>query len=392
MNKKEIISADPYVLYDEKQNCYYCYSTNDGKNKAFSIHKSYNLIDWEFVNYALDLSHPNIWGKDWFWAPECYYNPNNNHYYLFYSARVKDDLTLKYFFEDNYEETCKIGIAVSESPEGPFVNITNEPLDYSPYDFDYLHINAISDCVFELKDNKLLADAPKGSYIPAIDANLFFVDNRMILYFSRCCYRNCRYDDEYQCFIESSNVACVELDTEWWFDKDAKTMPKIKEEYITFDENQHRRDKFITLISYQKEAQSWENAHVNDYHLYEKQRRNRRWSEGSTIFQMEINGESKYCITYSCNCYEDGDYAVGIAFADNPFGPFKKYDLNPIIKAYDGGVCSTGHGSIVYHNGEMYYFLHARTCVGQPRILCYTKLIIDNGKVSASDIVVCNLI
>ena len=103
MNKKEIISADPYVLYDEKQNCYYCYSTNDGKNKAFSIHKSYNLIDWEFVNYALDLSHPNIWGKDWFWAPECYYNPNNNHYYLFYSARVKDDLTLKYFFEDNYE-------------------------------------------------------------------------------------------------------------------------------------------------------------------------------------------------------------------------------------------------------------------------------------------------
>ena len=95
--KNVVISADPYVLFDEKTDTYYCYSTNDGVNKAFSIHKSKNLLDWEFVDYALDLNHKNIWGKDWFWAPECYYNPNNQHYYLFYSARVKDDLAHKYF-------------------------------------------------------------------------------------------------------------------------------------------------------------------------------------------------------------------------------------------------------------------------------------------------------
>ena len=392
MKKNVIISADPYVMFDEKRQCYYCYSTNDSENKAFSIHKSTNLQDWVFVNYALDLTHPNIWGKDWFWAPECYYNSNNNHYYLFYSARVKNELTTKYFFEEDYEESCKIGIAVSKSPEGPFVNLTSEPLDFSPFDFDYLHINDIADNVFELEDNLLLAKASQGSYIPAIDANLFIDHNRMVLYFSRCCYRNCRYDDEFKRFIEASNVACVELDTAWWFDKEAKMMPTIKKEYITYDEKGRRRDKFITLISYQTEAQAWENAHVDDYNIYQKKRKNRRWSEGGTTFPLVIDGKIKYGMTYSCNCYEDSDYAVGIAFADNPMGPFKKYELNPIIKAIDGGVCSTGHGSLVYHNEEWYYFLHARLDVGQPRILCYTKLFFQNSQILSDEIVVCNSI
>ena len=265
--KNIIISADPYVRYDEKSNCYYCYSTNDDVNKAFSIHKSVNLVDWSFVGYALDLTHKNIWGKDWFWAPECYFNPNNGYYYLFYSARVKNELTEKYFINPTYEESCKIGIAVSKSPEGPFVNITNEPLDYSPYDFDYLNVEHPN--IFTLDSDVLSANASKGNYIPAIDANLYFENDKMYFYFSRCCYCNCRYDEEYSRYIEASNVACVELDTTWWFDKEAKTMPKIKEEYITYH-NGHRRDKFVSLISYQLEPQAWENAHVDDFNKYIK--------------------------------------------------------------------------------------------------------------------------
>ena len=88
-----VLAADPFVLYDEVRKCYYCYATSGAKSlkekKAFYIYKSKDKIHWEFVNFALDLNHENIWGKDWFWAPECYFNPNNNHYYLFYSARLK---------------------------------------------------------------------------------------------------------------------------------------------------------------------------------------------------------------------------------------------------------------------------------------------------------------
>ena len=212
----------------------------------------------------------------------------------------------------------------------------------------------------------------------------------MYFYFSRCCYCNCRYDEEYSRYIEASNVACVELDTTWWFDKEAKTMPKIKEEYITYH-NGHRRDKFVSLISYQLEPQAWENAHVDDFNKYNGARKNRRWSEGSTLFPLVIDEKKVYCLTYSCNCYEDEDYSVGVAFATNPLGPFKKYELNPIIKE-DGNVCSTGHGSLILKDDKMYYFLHARLQKGDPRILCVTELeVLDNALVS-KDIKVCNLL
>lgn len=389
-NKKVIVSADPYVLYDQKRECYYCYSTNDALGKAFSIHKSYNLLDWEFVDYALDLNHKNIWGKDWFWAPECYYNSNNGHYYLFYSARVKDELAHKYFADSLYEETCKIGVAVSESPEGPFINITNEPMDFSPYDFDYLDVK--HEKLFELSSSEIVNNASKGNYIPAIDANLFIEDNKMVLYFSRCCYCNCRYDDEFNRFIEASNVACVELDSSWWYDKEAKSMPKIKDEYITYSEDGRRRDKFITLISYQTEPQAWENAHIDDFKKYNGKRKNRRWSEGSTTFKIKFNNQVKYALTYSCNCFEDEDYAVGIAFADSPTGPFKKYSNNPIIKAVVGGVCSTGHGSLIEKENRLLYFLHARRIKEEPRILCMTELVFDESKVESKEIEICNLV
>ena len=385
----EIYTADPFVIYDFKSGYYYCFGTNFVKDEAaFKIFKSKDKENWEFVNYALDLKHENIWGKDWFWAPECYYNPNNDHYYLFYSARVKNELTEKYFYDKNYLESCKIGVAVSKNIEGPYVNITKEPMDYSPYDFDY--INVESKDIFELTTDDIIHTSPVGSYIPTIDMNLLIEEKRIVLYFSRCCYRNCRFDYEFNRFIESSEVACVELETDWWFDPTATTMPRVKEEYITYDEVGRRRDKFITLINYRNQPQKWENEHVNDYFKYDKQRNNRRWSEGSTIFRLKVNGEEKYAITYSCNCFMDKDYAVGIAFSDSPFGPFKKYEYNPIISEKEG-VCSTGHGSLVIMDDELYYFLHGRTDVLKDRVLCYTTIKEKNGTVYSGKITVCNL-
>ena len=390
-NINELYTADPFVLYDEKSGYYYCFGTYHLKDKhAFKIFKSKDKDNWEFVNYALDLQHENIWGKDWFWAPECYYNPNNGFYYLFYSARVKDELTEKYFHDPNYVESCKLGVAVSKNVEGPYVNITNEPMDFSPFDFEYIDVDGVSN-IFELTTDDVIKSSPVGNYIPAIDVNLLIEDNRIVLYFSRCCYKNCRFDYEYNRFIEASEVACVELDTKWWFDPFAQTMPQIKNEYITYDSNHRRCDKFITLINYRDEPQKWENQHISDYFIYDKNRKNRRWSEGSTIFKMRLNGKMVYAITYSCNCYMDKDYAVGIAFSENPLGPFKKYENNPIIFEQEN-VCSTGHGSIVFEGNEVYYFLHGRLDVARDRILCYTKIKEDQGNVSSEKITVCNLI
>ena len=136
-----VIGADPFTLYDKNSGYYYIYSTsNESKNnRTFYIHRSTDLINFEFVDYALDLTKNN-WGKDWFWAPECYYNEKTKRYFLFYSARVKDEL-LEYYFNDNeFEEGLMIGCATSLSPTGPFVNIENRPINYRPFDNDFLDI------------------------------------------------------------------------------------------------------------------------------------------------------------------------------------------------------------------------------------------------------------
>ena len=150
------------------------------------------------------------------------------------------------------------------------------------------------------------------------------------MFYSRCCYRNCIFDEEYQKFIEESNIVAVELDTSWWFDKEAKTMPTIKKEYLSYNNNQ-RQDKFINIITYHNEKQAWENGHINDYDNNFGSKRNRRWSEGSTTFTKMLNGEKVYCITYSCNNYQNALYGVGIAFSKNALGPYKKYEKNTII-------------------------------------------------------------
>lgn len=391
-----VIGADPHILYDKHSGNYYCYATsNNGDNLQFYIYRSKDLVNWEKVGYALDTNHPNNWAKDWYWAPECYYNPHNNHYYLFYSALVKDELVEQYFGYKDYEECAKIGVAVSSSPEGPFENITNRPLDYYPYDKDYYDIDLITDNIF---DKAMTLEkgqqAPKGTYVSSIDVNLFFDDDgKMYLYYSRCCYHNCVYDEHLKKYIEESNILCVELTTDWWFDKNASKMPVIKDEYIGYNENKTlRRDKFHNIINYHMQPQDWENGHIDDYE--KKQRRNRRWAEGSTTFRITLNGQNRYGITYSCNCFENALYGVGVAFSDKPTGGFVKYAKNPIIHQNPSEqLYSTGHGTIVQKDGKIYYFFHGRDDVKKERILYVAEMVFDTlDDVQIKDIVKCNLI
>lgn len=387
--------ADPFVLFDPKSGYYYCYSTSEKNvnNKTFYIYKSKDKVNWEFVDNALDLTK-NCWGKDWFWAPECYYNPHNKLYYLFYGARVKDELCKKHFYEDNYIESSKLGVATSTSPEGPFVNITNEPIDFFPYDPDYLDI-----C--KKYPNPFLKDVPspdklalsKGTYIPAIDASLLIEDNRIILYFSRCCYQNCLYDDELKKYVEESNICAVELETDWWFDKTGKTMPTITKKYFnTYGDENVRKDSFERIIDYTHQKQEWENGHVDDYE--KNLGNNRRWAEGSTTFTRVFDGEKVYFMTYSCNNYQGARYGVGISTSDSPLKYFNKYGENPIIHQDESfPLYSTGHGSIVEADGKTYYFFHGREDTREDRILYFCEIHIEGkDKVYVDNIKKCNLI
>ncbi len=396
-NNATITAADPFVLYDENSGYYYAYST-DGASRGYNygVYRSPDLVTWEKASDgALSTSGSNRWGSTWYWAPEVYHNEDTGLYFLFFSAMMKPELREDAFKYANFEEACKIGVAVSDKPEGPFNIIDDMPIDYFPYDPDYYDVNLIMDSA-QMKPPATQEEgmtAPMGTYIPTIDANVFFDDDgRIYLYYSRNAYRNWVWDDDLGKYIEESNIYAVELNTDWWSDPTGTTMPTIKEEYINATKSEDdpenvRKDGFIPIINYGSEKQSWENAHVNDYTTYNGGKKDRRWAEGSTTlkyyFDKDGDGvdEAIYYILYSCNNYENENYGIGYAVADNPLGPWDKAETNPILSQDpEMGIYSTGHGSfITTPAGESYYVYHGRSSTTGGRRIYSDRIYIDES-------------
>jgi arabinan endo-1,5-alpha-L-arabinosidase len=98
---------DPTIIRAE-DGMFYLYATEDIRNTP--IHKSENLVDWEFVGTAFSEStRPTFEPDGGLWAPDINYI--NGQYVLYYSMSVWGG-----------EWTCGIGVAISDSPEGPFTD------------------------------------------------------------------------------------------------------------------------------------------------------------------------------------------------------------------------------------------------------------------------------
>jgi hypothetical protein len=389
-NNAALVAADPYVLHDKRSGYYYAYST-EGADEGyyFGIYRSADLATWEHVpGGALPVNDPNQWGNDWFWAPEVYFNPKTGLYFLFYSAR-SDANAQRWFGYANFEEPCKIGVAVSRSPAGPFRNITDEPIDYNPYDPDYHDVNLIMG-PDQKKPPATLEEgqkAPLGTYIPTIDADVFFDDDgRQYLYFSRNAYRNWVWDTDLGKYIEESNIYAVPITTRWWDDPSGQTMPTIARSFRNANDapggpEGPRRDGWVRILDYGHDKQAWENAHVNDYELSGGERKDRRWEEGSSTLKYSYrapDGERKdvYYLTYSANNWESPNYGVGYAVAEHPLGPFRKSPTNPILSQNAQiGMYSTGHGSIAFSpdGAQLYYVHHGRPAPDTPQRRLYTE-------------------
>jgi hypothetical protein len=380
-NNAAFPAADPYVLHDKRSGYYYAYST-DGADDGyhFGIYRSADLATWEKVpGGALPVDDPKQWGNDWFWAPEVYFNARTGNYFLFYAAR-SDANKLNWFGYADFEEPCKIGVAVSRSPAGPFHNIAARPIDYNPYDPDYHDVNLLMG-PDQKKPPATLAEgekAPLGTYIPTIDPDVLFDQGHAYLYYSRNAYRNWVWDTDLGKYIEESNIYAVELTTRWWNDPSAQTMPTIAPRYVGANEGRGgpagpRRDGWVRILDYDHDKQAWENADVNDYALTGGEKKDRRWEEGSTTWR---HSNGLYYLTYSANNWETPQYGVGYAVADNPLGPFRKSPTNPVLSQNASiGMYSTGHGGIATSpdGRELYYVHHGRPSPTEPQRRLYTE-------------------
>ncbi|KAL6858150.1 hypothetical protein ACO1O0_005603 [Amphichorda felina] len=440
-NSARHTGADPFVLWDAASARYYAYSTegaDDGFN--FAIYSSPDLSTWQkhpggVLKACRDANMRPLeggqacWARDWFWAPETYHNPKTGWYFFFFAGRLREDLAKDHFRYSAFEEPSKIGVAVSRSPTGPFREIESKPIDYYPFDPDYHDVNLIMDDKQMLPPQTLEEGqtAPKGTYIPTIDVNIFFdEDDRIYLYVSRNAYRNWNWDADLGKYIEESNIIVVEMDRAWWDDPSASTMPEI----IASQRNVHaddapplpadiasysgtgeigdppRKDGWKTVISYGADPQPWENFHVDDYAKFNGTKKDRRWSEGSTLIRRADSdtGKPVYLLTYSANNYEASNYGVGFATAESPLGPFRKSVANPVLsQAPDAEVpiYSTGHGSIVAspprrpdeevgaqdvtrqtpQGSELFYVHHARNDTTHGRSIFTTRMTLDEAAV-----------
>ncbi|GAB3301158.1 glycoside hydrolase family 43 protein [Parasphingorhabdus pacifica] len=382
-------AADPHVLYDESSGYYYAYSTEGADPEhVFAIYRSPDLATWERLpGGAMERGDGNHWGHDWFWAPEVYHNTETGLYFLFYSARMREGVAEHFRYPD-FEEASKIGVAVADSPGGPFRNITDQPIDYFPYDPDYHDVNLIMDAT-QKKPPGTLAEgrtAPLGTYIPSIDPNVFFDDGRMFLYFSRNAYRNWVWDRDLGKYVEESNILAVELDDEWWHDPTGRTMPKIHSSYRDANRDPEdppgvRKDGFTQILDYGSDQQAWENAHVDDYAETGGKKKDRRWAEGSTVVKaFRADGRPLYFLTYSANNFADPFYGVGYAVAESPLGPWRKSPDNPVLAQDEQrSMYSTGHGSVTASpdGSQLYYVHHGRPSVTTNRRLYTERMRID---------------
>lgn len=267
--------ADPYILtYGGR---YYAYGTGGPAPwGGISCFVSDDLKTWKLASQALNPD--DSYGETGFWAPEVY--PLNGKFYMFYTAQ---------------EHIC---VAVSDSPEGPFIQAEKKPV----------------------REER------------CIDSSLFIdEDGTPYIYFVR--------------FTGGNVIWCAEMTSDY---------QAIKEE---------------TLTECIRVSEPWELA--QDFKA--------KVAEGPSVFKR--NG--RYYLLYSANHFKSKEYGVGLAVADNPFGPWKKSKSNPVLQ-HVGGLQGTGHGApFTDLDGRMKYVFHSHLndSVVAPRVFHITDMKVRGKKV-----------
>lgn len=320
-NPLEVSFGDPFILKSKGK--YYLYGTgNTANDNGFVAYSSDNLQDWKSEGLVYSKEQKNSWGINSFWAPEVY--EKEGKFYLFYSAQWKENPT-------NELENFKIGVAVASSPLGPFLDLYDRPIFNPEY--------------------------------PIIDANVFWEDGKVFLYYSRCCYKHA-VDSEVADWAKWKN----------YFDK-------IEESWIYGVELKPDFSGIIgepkLLLSPPKRMNEheWESRSVTSNEV------GRRWTEGSFIFK----NDSIYYMLYSSNNFDGENYAIGYSTSNSPLGPFTKSVYNPILQK-EGGVTGTGHNSLLFDKGKIFAVYHGRTAkTGHKRMVFIDELeILKNGRLIIS--------
>lgn len=294
--------GDPQVM-KAPDGTYYMSGTGGGPDSvAYRGYKSKDLVNWTDIGFLLYRDPKTSWCTRGFCAPEMFFV--NGKYYMFYTADWRDN--------PNHElENGKVGIAVSDKPEGPYRDIVNRPT----FDPGYSMIDA-----------NFLADT----------------DGRFYLYYSRCCYKH-PVESEIADWVKSTGMY-TEIQESWIYGVELKPdfTGVIGEPVVLVR----------PAVSFSDTKDSWESRSITNYES------NRRWTEAPNCFK---HGDTYYMM-YSANSVGGNNYAIGYATSKSPLGPFVKADNNPVQET-SGDVLSPAHNCMVMSpdGTEMYSVYGARS-------------------------------
>jgi len=263
--------ADPTVI--KIDDTWYLYATEPGP--GHSVWASTDLVTWENRGEAW-LPTPDTWNaRGQAWAPHVHVADDS--YYLYYTADKQ------------------IGVAISESPEGPFEEVYDHPFVGGGY-------GGIGDGVFDYR----------GTSTPDFDFEEYSIDAFV---------------------LEASDGSLTFYATMYNPLSHLIAMPM--EDLVTVVSNE-------MVVITEPDVNSWEML-VNE-----------------APWVNEING--KFLLTYSGSGAETNDYALGLAVADSPLGPFYRSPENPFLKAdEEKGIYGPGHHSIVEgFCGDLLLFYHTK--------------------------------
>jgi len=268
--------GDPQILYYNEK--YYCYVTNcDSYSNGFDVWESEDLVSWQGPIFCFNAIES--WGKSHFWAPEVVYH--NGKFVMHYTAKSRE------------LDSLRLGVAVSDSPTGPFKDVHDRPM----FDLGYATID--------------------GSVLRCEEGNFF--------YYSRDCCEN--YIDG----VRTSQIYCMRMNDD---------LTEVVGEPM--------------LMTTPEEPFELKSLHVRKIPTL--------WNEGPTVVKIG----DKYVMNYSANYYASNDYAICVASADSPLGPWKKSSNNPVLSCQKN-LFGAGHNAFFKgKDGALYTAFHIQTNPDEP--------------------------
>lgn len=317
----------------------------------FALSRSKDLNDWEICGtvgngWCLKITNPDAWcnvtknDSSMFFAPEVIYNPctceteecsvnAHNKYFMYYSAKSKrNDGSIAGALYSDAEKWTKrqyIGVAMSDTPVGPFEMVTAESY-YGDANALDLNGNSVDEINPQIMFERLGFGTVNGDNgFANYDAHPFFDENGdFYLYFVKACDFSAIWG------LKMKDMVTPDLSTVSNLVENFNAVRTVYKGETYNDPNYPRHyDSSWEIL------ETWEDGTVNvDTKEHGSNHPNKVHEAPQMLTTKDKNGRTVYLMTYCPTGVQAAKYDVCWAYSYDPLGQFvkpKDYELSTLL-------------------------------------------------------------